>query len=109
MNEITRSGFAHELKAPLATISLPAELLLRDLQDLMEGKQTLARLCPQMKKRLAGILRQVLKAARRIDAAAQRIPVPIDVSRAREVYSMPRRRTKAVCSRRSSVGRREPI
>jgi len=64
-------GFAHEIKTPLANISLPAELSLMDLMDLERGKKKLEEVLPELKKRLEDIMQQTCKASEKIEAVRQ--------------------------------------
>ncbi len=64
-------GFAHEIKTPLANISLPAELSLMDLLDLEQGKKKLEDVLPELKKRLEDIMQQTFKASEKIEAVRQ--------------------------------------
>lgn len=64
-------GFAHEIKTPLANISLPAELSLLDLEDLEAGRRTLPEVLPDLKTRLREIMQQVFKAGEKIEAVRQ--------------------------------------
>ncbi len=64
-------GFAHEIKTPLANISLPAELSLMDITDLEQGKRTLAEVLPELKERMKGIMQQAFKASEKIEAIRQ--------------------------------------
>ncbi len=61
-------GVVHEVKGPLASISLPAELTLMDLEDIEKGKQDIRALLPAMKERMRGILNKTGEAAERIEA-----------------------------------------
>jgi signal transduction histidine kinase len=64
-------GFAHELKTPLANISLPAELSLMDLTDLEQGKRTVFEVLPDLKQRMREIMKQAFKASDKIEAIRQ--------------------------------------
>jgi signal transduction histidine kinase len=64
-------GFAHEIKTPLANISLPAEMTIMDLEDLESGKQTIQELVPQLKLRMREIMKQAFKASEKIEAVRQ--------------------------------------
>lgn len=64
-------GFAHEIKTPLANISLPAELSLMDIQDLQEGKRSLEEVLPALKDRLHDIMSHVFKVGEKIEAIRQ--------------------------------------
>jgi signal transduction histidine kinase len=62
------SGFAHEIKRPLAKISLPAELALRDVEDLMSNRRPSNEVLPKMQQRLQYILDQTADAGNKIEA-----------------------------------------
>lgn len=62
------SNMVHELKQPLATISLPAELTLRDLHDLQRGKGSIEKFFPQLEERLKCIIASAMETGRRIEA-----------------------------------------
>ena len=64
-------GFAHEIKTPLANISLPAELSLMDLIDLEKGKRDMNEVLPELKARLKDIMTQAFKASEKIEAIRQ--------------------------------------
>jgi|GEM_PF-884644 len=64
-------GFAHEIKTPLANISLPAELSLMDLIDVEKGKRNMADVLPELKSRLKDIMTQAFKASEKIEAIRQ--------------------------------------
>lgn len=64
-------GFAHEIKTPLANISLPAELSLMDLIDLEKGKRDINEVLPELKLRLKDIMTQAFKASEKIEAIRQ--------------------------------------
>lgn len=64
-------GFAHEIKTPLANISLPAEMSFMDLDDLEKGKRTPAEVLPELKSRMKDIMAQVQKASEKIEAIRQ--------------------------------------
>jgi len=61
-------GVVHEVKRPLATLSVPAEMTLLDLEDIEQGKKSLAALLPTLKKRMRYIMNQTLEAGARIEA-----------------------------------------
>lgn len=67
LNEIT-GAFVHEVKMPLANISLPAELSYMDLQDVEGGKKELSDLLPKLKKRMKYIMEQASLAGGRMEA-----------------------------------------
>lgn len=62
------SGFVHEIKRPLAKISLPAELSLMDLEDLAEGRRSIPEVLPKVQQRLRYILDQTADAGDKIEA-----------------------------------------
>jgi len=65
------SGFVHEIKRPLANISLPAELGLKDLADLREGSISASEGLQRIEKRLRYILDQSMDAGKRIEAVRE--------------------------------------
>ena len=65
------SGFAHEIKRPLAAIALPAELSLMDVNDFREGKITAEEMSDRVETRLQGILKKSMEAGRRIEALGE--------------------------------------
>jgi signal transduction histidine kinase len=64
-------GFAHEIKTPLANISLPAELCFIDLSDVEQGKRKLEDVLPELKQRMKDIMQQTFKASDKIEAIRQ--------------------------------------
>jgi signal transduction histidine kinase len=64
-------GFAHEIKTPLANISLPAELCFIDLTDVEQGKRTIQDVLPELKQRMKDIMQQTFKASDKIEAIRQ--------------------------------------
>jgi signal transduction histidine kinase len=64
-------GFAHEIKTPLANISLPAELSFIDLSDVEQGKRKIEDVLPELKKRMKDIMQQTFKASDKIEAIRQ--------------------------------------
>jgi len=70
LREVT-SGFVHEIKRPLAKISLPAELTLMDLEDLASGKAKLQDVLPEMRERLKFIMDQAIQMGYKIEAVRQ--------------------------------------
>lgn len=64
-------GFAHEIKTPLANISLPAELSFIDLTDVEQGKRKLEEVLPELKQRMKDIMQQAFKASDKIEAIRQ--------------------------------------
>jgi signal transduction histidine kinase len=64
-------GFAHEIKTPLANISLPAELCFMDLTDVEKGKRTIEEVLPELKARMKDIMTQAFKASEKIEAVRQ--------------------------------------
>jgi signal transduction histidine kinase len=64
-------GFAHEIKTPLANISLPAELCFIDLTDVEQGKRKFEEVLPDLKQRMKDIMQQTFKASDKIEAIRQ--------------------------------------
>ena len=64
-------GFAHEIKTPLANISLPAELSIMDIVDIEQGKRKVEDVLPELKIRLKDIMNQTFKASEKIEAIRQ--------------------------------------
>lgn len=64
-------GFAHEIKTPLANISIPAELSYMDLTDLEQGKRALEEILPELKQRMKDIMSQTVRASDKIEAVRQ--------------------------------------
>jgi signal transduction histidine kinase len=64
-------GFAHEIKTPLANISLPAELCFIDLTDVEQGKRKIEEVLPELKQRMKDIMLQTFKASDKIEAIRQ--------------------------------------
>ncbi len=64
-------GFAHEIKTPLANISLPAELSIMDLTDVEKGQKKFGDILPELKSRLKDIMQQTFKASEKIEAIRQ--------------------------------------
>lgn len=64
-------GFAHEIKTPLANISLPAELCYIDLTDVEQGKRRIEDVLPDLKQRMKDIMQQTFKASDKIEAIRQ--------------------------------------
>jgi signal transduction histidine kinase len=64
-------GFAHEMKTPLANITLPAELSLMELSDVEGGKKTIQEVMPELKENLKQIMEQAFKASDKIEAIRQ--------------------------------------
>jgi signal transduction histidine kinase len=62
------SGFVHEIKRPLAKISLPAELSLSDLRDVAAGRRASSEVLPKVIERLEFILNQTNDAGNKIEA-----------------------------------------
>jgi signal transduction histidine kinase len=62
------AGFSHELKSPLAGLSLQAQLALAELEDVEEGKVSWLKALPQIKSELQYLVNQAMDAARRIEA-----------------------------------------
>jgi len=64
-------GFAHEIKTPLANISLPAEITYMELLDVEQGKRKVEDVLPQIKERMKDIMLQTMKASDKIEAVRQ--------------------------------------
>src|SRR5262249_8384348 len=64
-------GFAHEIKTPLANISLPAGLTMMDFADLEHGRKKIEDILPELKARMADIMHQAFKASEKIEAIRQ--------------------------------------
>jgi signal transduction histidine kinase len=64
-------GFAHEIKTPLANISLPAELCFIDLTDVEQGKRRIEEVLPELKQRMKDIMQQTFRASDKIEAIRQ--------------------------------------
>jgi signal transduction histidine kinase len=64
-------GFAHEIKTPLANISLPAELTAMDLADVEQGRKKFEDILPELKTRMKDIMQQAFKASEKIEAIRQ--------------------------------------
>jgi signal transduction histidine kinase len=58
----------HEVKMPLANISLPAELTFMDVRDVEEGKKGAAEVLPRIKRRMKYIMEQASQAGQKVDA-----------------------------------------
>src|SRR5262249_44379476 len=71
-------GFAHEMKRPLSKISMPAQLLLMDLERIERGEQNWKDFLPQFKEKLWFIINQSTDAGYVIEAirelSAQTVP-----------------------------------
>jgi signal transduction histidine kinase len=67
LNEIT-GAFVHEVKMPLANISLPAELTYMDLEDVENGRKSFTEILSKMKKRMKYIMEQASLAGGRMEA-----------------------------------------
>lgn len=61
------SGFVHEIKRPLANITVPAELALMDIEQIKRGKN-ISGLIPKLEDRLRYIMNQSAEAAQKIEA-----------------------------------------
>lgn len=70
VHEITGS-FVHEIKMPLANISLPAELTFMDVNDLEEGKKSVQEIASKIKSRMKYIMDQATLAGSRVEAVRQ--------------------------------------
>jgi len=62
------SGFVHEIKRPLANISLPTQLTLMDIQDLRDKRRSLEEILPKIEQRLQYVLDQTMDAGNKIEA-----------------------------------------
>jgi signal transduction histidine kinase len=62
------AGFSHELKSPLAGLTMQAQLVLMELEDVEEGKVAWLKALPKMKNELQYLVNQAMDAARRIEA-----------------------------------------
>jgi len=60
--------FLHELKTPLSSISLPAEMSILDLEDVLQGRASAQDLLPRVQKRLLHIIEQAFLANSRVEA-----------------------------------------
>jgi signal transduction histidine kinase len=67
VREMSR-GVVHEIKRPLAKISLPAELTLMDIQDLEAGKKSVKEISSAIKDRMNFIIDQTAEAGKTIEA-----------------------------------------
>ena len=81
------SEFAHEIKMPLARISLPAELTLMDVREIQAGKKAPDGLWNKIEKRMQSILDQTALAAERVDAVRQ-IAAPLMNAEAKELITV---------------------
>jgi signal transduction histidine kinase len=62
------AGFSHELKSPLAGLSMQAQMALLELEDLEKKGGSLKQALPKIRHELNYILKQAMDAARRIEA-----------------------------------------
>jgi signal transduction histidine kinase len=62
------SGFAHEIKMPLANITLPAELSYIDATQALEGEQSAHEVLAKIQRRMKYIMDQAFLAGHRVDA-----------------------------------------
>jgi len=62
------AGFSHELKSPLAGLSLQVQTTLAKLDDIEKGGGSLRQALPEIKADLQYLLNKTMDAARRIDA-----------------------------------------
>jgi signal transduction histidine kinase len=62
------SGFAHEIKRPLANISLPAQLALVSVDDVLKGSRTVEQALPKVRDQLAYIVKQSIDAGQKMEA-----------------------------------------
>jgi signal transduction histidine kinase len=78
-------GVVHEVKRPLASISMPAQLTLLELEDIEQGKLSFASVLPELKERMRVIVQKTIEAADRIEAlyalsdSSGRPSKPVDV------------------------------
>jgi two-component system, NtrC family, sensor kinase len=79
-------GFAHEIKTPLANISLSAELSYIDLASLETRQRSSEETLPELKQRMKDIMDQTVKASEKIEAIRQfskpgQVPLgPVDIA-----------------------------
>jgi signal transduction histidine kinase len=64
-------GFAHEMKRPLAKMSLPAELALVDLERVKTGEKSFMEALPAIQERLRFIISQSAEAGYMIEAVRE--------------------------------------
>ncbi len=62
------AGFSHELKSPLAGLSLQVQQTLVELEDLDKGRGSLRQALPKIRQDLSSLLDKTMDAARRIEA-----------------------------------------
>lgn len=67
MLEDVSSGLIHEIKTPLANISLPAQATFADLSAVEQGKRRLEEILPKLKDRMQFILNQTARAEDRAE------------------------------------------
>jgi signal transduction histidine kinase len=76
--EEAAGSFAHEMKRPLTKIGLPAQLVLRDLEDIDEGKKSFKTTFPTIKERLQFVISQSMEASSLIEAVRGLSPSSIE-------------------------------
>jgi signal transduction histidine kinase len=64
-------GFVHEVKTPLSRISLPAELTLLEVEQMMKDGGKVEDLLPKIQRRMKYIIDQAFLAGHRVDALQQ--------------------------------------
>lgn len=62
------AGFSHELKSPLSGLSMQAQLMLTELEELERNRGSLREALPKIKEELHYIINKAMDAARRIEA-----------------------------------------
>jgi len=62
------SGFAHEIKMPLANIALPAELTFIEVGQALDGKRSTEEVLSKIQRRMKYIMDQTFLASHRVDA-----------------------------------------
>ncbi len=62
------AGFSHELKSPLAGLSLQVQQTLVELEDLESGRGSMRQVLPKIRQDLSSLLDKTMDAARRIEA-----------------------------------------
>ena len=62
------AGFSHELKSPLAGLSMQAQMTLAELEEIEMDRRSLQEALPRIKEELHYIVNKAMDAARRIEA-----------------------------------------
>jgi signal transduction histidine kinase len=62
------AGFSHELKSPLAGLSMQVQLMLAELDEIEQGQRPFQEAIPKMREELNYLLNKSMDAARRIEA-----------------------------------------